>query len=63
MLQALGLSWCNVTAADAAFSAHITPGSPHPASSTPERADYSNCLIGWRRARGCRFGVPPQRRM
>lgn len=45
-LQALGFSWCGVTAADAAFFTHITPGPPHPASSIPERADYLNCMIG-----------------
>ncbi len=42
--QALGFYWCNVTAADAAFVARITPGPPYPASPTPARADYPNCL-------------------
>ena len=42
--QALGFSWCNVTAADAAFFARITPGPPYPASSIPAQADYPNCL-------------------
>ena len=42
--QALGFYWCNVTAADAAFFARITPGPPYPASQTPARGDYPNCL-------------------
>ncbi len=42
--QALGFYWCNVTAADAAFFERIAPGPPYPASQTPARGDYPNCL-------------------
>ena len=42
--QALDFYWCNVTAADAAFFAQITPGPAYPASQTPARDDYPNCL-------------------
>ena len=42
--QSLGFCWCNVTAADAAFFARITPGPPYPASQTPARGDYPSCL-------------------
>ena len=42
--QSLGFYWCNVTAADAAFFERINPGPPHPASQTPARGDYPNCL-------------------
>ena len=44
--QALGFYWCNVTVADAAFFARITPGPAHPPSEIPTRADYPNCLTG-----------------
>ena len=43
-LQALGFYWCNVTVADAAFFARISPGPPHSPSPTPARGDYPNCL-------------------
>ena len=42
--QALGFYWCNVTSADDAFFERITPGPPYPASTTPARGDYPNCL-------------------
>ena len=42
--QTLGFYWCNVTAADAAFFARISPGPPYPASATPAWGDYPNCL-------------------
>ena len=44
--QALGLYWCDVTAADAGFFDRITIGSPHPATDMPARSDYPNCSTG-----------------
>ena len=42
--QALGFYWCNVTVADAGFFDRLNPGPPYPASDTPARDDYPNCL-------------------
>ena len=44
--QALGLYWCDVTAADAGFFDRITIGSPHPATDMPARDDYPSCSTG-----------------
>ena len=44
--QALGLYWCDVTAADASFFDRISMGAPYPASSTPARMDYPSCSTG-----------------
>ena len=44
--QALGLYWCDVTAADAGFFDRITIGSPHPATDMPARSDYPSCSTG-----------------
>lgn len=44
--QALGLYWCDVTAADADFFNRITIGSPHPATDQPARSDYPSCSTG-----------------
>ena len=44
--QALGLYWCDVTAADAGFFDRITIGSPHAATGMPARSDYPNCSTG-----------------
>ena len=44
--QALGLFWCDVTAADAGFFDRITIGSPHPATGMPAMSDYPNCSTG-----------------
>ena len=44
--QALGLYWCDVTAADAGFFDRITIGSPHAATDMPARSDYPSCSTG-----------------
>ncbi len=44
--QALGLYWCDVTAADATFFERITIGPAHPATDMPARSDYPNCSTG-----------------
>ena len=44
--QALGLYWCDVTAADAGFFDRITIGPAHPATDMPARDDYPNCSTG-----------------
>ena len=44
--QALGLYWCDVTAADPAFFTRLPAallGPPYPASTEPARADYPTC--------------------
>ena len=45
-LQALGLYWCDVTAADSGFFDRISIGPAHPASDQPARSDYPNCSTG-----------------
>ena len=44
--QALGLYWCDVTAADADFFNRITIGAPHPATDMAARDDYPSCSTG-----------------
>ena len=44
--QALGLYWCDVTAADAGFFDRINIGSPHAATDMPARSDYPSCSTG-----------------
>ena len=44
--QALGLYWCDVTAADAGFFDRITTGAAHPATDMPARDDYPSCSTG-----------------
>ena len=44
--QALGLYWCDVTAADSAFFDRISMGPAHPATDQPARSDYPNCSTG-----------------
>ena len=44
--QALGLYWCDVTAADASFFDRISMGAPYPASSMAARMDYPSCSTG-----------------
>ena len=44
--QALGLYWCDVTAADAGFFDRITTGPVHPATDMPARDDYPSCSTG-----------------
>ena len=44
--QALGLYWCDVTAADASFFDRISMGAPYPASSMAGRMDYPSCSTG-----------------
>ena len=44
--QALGLYWCDVTAADAAFFDRINIGPAHPATDMPARSDYPSCSTG-----------------
>ena len=44
--QALGLYWCDVTAADADFFNRIRIGPSHPATDQPARADYPSCSTG-----------------
>ena len=41
--QVLEFRWCRVLAADAGYLARIMLGTPHPATSLPERADYGSC--------------------
>ena len=44
--QALGLYWCDVTAADAGFFDRITIGPAHAATDMPARSDYPSCSTG-----------------
>ena len=44
--QALGLYWCDVTAADAEFFNRISMGAPHPATGMAASMDYPSCSTG-----------------